>query len=199
MRPAPIRQLLERRSVPLSVPACVLARVGFVCAARIVGASLVADGKFLIAPLQAHREERVGRPGWSLGKKPLGCRQRVRQGLRRRRRRDLGLRREHAQAQGARHGASEQEKALHRDCPHRSAAEGYHARDDGRHSRFDAVGRPQLRRLGEPATVRRAGQAAAPPSTSRRSTPTRLSSRASALAPARPVVPPSSVKVAIDD
>jgi hypothetical protein len=44
--------------------------VGLVCTACIAGISLVADRKFLIAPLQAHREERVGRPGWGLGKKP---------------------------------------------------------------------------------------------------------------------------------
>ena len=115
-------------SVPLSVPAPVLAGVGFVCTACIVGISLVADRKFLIAPLQAYRDERVRRPAWGLGKKPLGRRPGVLQGLRLRRRRDLGLRRKHAQAQGARYGASEQEKALHRDCPRSSATEGYHGR-----------------------------------------------------------------------
>src|SRR6266508_1550825 len=67
-----------------------------------------------------------------------------------RRRRDLGLCRKHAQTDGARDAASEQEKALHRDCPRRSASEGYHDRADGRHGRFDAAGRPQLRRWRNP-------------------------------------------------
>ena len=124
------RQSLLELSVPSSVPASVLARVSSVCTACVIGSSVVAGRKFLIAPFQAQGDERVSRPARRLGKKPLGRRPGVLQGLRLRRRRDLGLRRKHAQAQGARHGASEQEKVLHRDCPRSSGSQGYHGRLD---------------------------------------------------------------------
>jgi hypothetical protein len=88
----------------------------------------VAAGKFLIAPFQAQGDERVRRPGWGLGKKPFDRRPGVLQGLRLHRRRDLGLRCKHAQAQSTRYGASEQEKVFHRNCPRSSATESYHGR-----------------------------------------------------------------------
>ena len=125
-----------------SVPAAVLAGVGSVRTAGVIGRSIVADRIFLIAPFQAHGDERVGRPSWGLGKKPLGCRPGVVQGLRLRRRRDLGLRRKHAQAEGARHGASEQEKVFHRECPAIQRPKAITAARR-RHGRFDAASRPQ--------------------------------------------------------
>jgi hypothetical protein len=94
----------------LSFLACVLARLGFGRAAWIVGSSRVAVRIFPPATLLARRV-RVRH----FGKKPLGRRPGVLQGLRLRRRRDLSLRCKHAQAQGARYGASEQEKVFHRD------------------------------------------------------------------------------------
>jgi hypothetical protein len=78
-----------------------------------------------------------------VGDDPGGCGTGVLQGPGRCRRTGIGLCRELVETDGARDTAREQEKALHRDCPRRSATEGYHVHPRRQHGRFDAAGRPQ--------------------------------------------------------